>query len=61
MLNSNSSKYYSWRDLSYQSFYQVVDTVVEDIQSLLWIDTNKAKRRVKGDQLEKLTYKLFME
>jgi len=56
MLNSNSSKYYSWRDLSYQSFYQVVDTVVEDIQSLLWIDTNKAKRRVKGDQLEKLTY-----
>ena len=58
MLDSNTYDYraYSWRDMIYQTFYQVVDTVVEDIQSLVWENTNKARRRVKGDQLEKLTY-----
>ena len=56
MLDSNSSKDYSWRHLSYHNFYQVVDVVVEDIQSLVWVATGKAKRRLKGNQLEKLTY-----
>ena len=56
MLDSNSYEDYSWREVSYHSFYQVVDTVVEDIQSLIWVATGKAKRRLKGDQLEKLTY-----
>ena len=58
MLDSNTYDYraYSWRDMIYQTYHQVVDTVVEDIQSLVWENTNKARRRVKGDQLEKLTY-----
>ena len=56
MLDSNNSKDYSWRHLSYHNFYQVVDVVVEDIQSLVWVATGKAKRRLKGNQLEKLTY-----
>ena len=56
MLDSNNSKDYSWRHLSYHNFYEVVDVVVEDIQSLVWVATGKAKRRLKGDQLEKLTY-----
>ena len=54
MLDSNNSKDYSWRHLSYHNFYQVVDVVVEDIQSLVWVATGKAKRRLKGNQLEKL-------
>ena len=53
---SHSYKVYSWREVSYHSFYKVVDTVVEDAQSLIWVATGKAKRRLKGDQLEKLTY-----
>ena len=56
MLDSNSYEDYSWREVSYYGFYQVVDTVVEDIQSLKWVATGKAKRRLKGNQLEKLTY-----
>ena len=54
--DSNSCKDYSWRDVSYHSLYQVADTVLEDIQSLIWVANGKAKRRLKGDQLEKLTY-----
>ena len=58
MLDSNNYDYkaYSWRDITYKTFHQVVDTVVEDIQSLVWGYTGKTKRRLKGDQLEKLTY-----
>lgn len=56
MLNSNNYKDYPWREVSYHSFYQAVDTIVEDIQSHIWVATGKAKRRLKGDQLEKLTY-----
>ena len=56
MLDSNSYEDYSRREVSYYGFYQVVDTVVEDIQSLKWVATGKAKRRLKGNQLEKLTY-----
>ena len=56
MLDSNSYKDYPWREVSYHSFYQAADNVVEDIQSLVWAATGKAKRRLKGDQLEKLTY-----
>lgn len=56
MPDSHSYKDYSWREVSYHSFYQVADTVVEDVQSLIWVATGKAKRRLKGDQLEKLTY-----
>ena len=56
MLDSISYKDYSWREVSYHSFFQVSDTVVEDIQSLIWVATGKAKRRLKGNQLEKLTY-----
>tara|TARA_B110000208_G_C11346120_1_gene275686 strand:+ start:204 stop:467 length:264 start_codon:yes stop_codon:yes gene_type:complete len=56
MSESNSYKDYSWRDLRYHHFYQVADTVVEDIQDLVWKTTGKTKRRLKGNQLEKLTY-----
>ena len=56
MLNSNSYTDYSWREVRYNSFYQVVDTVVEDIQNHIWVDTGKAKRRLRGVRLEMLTY-----
>jgi hypothetical protein len=56
MLDSNGPEDYSWRELRYHDFYQVVDTLVEEIQSLVWKDTGNVKLRVKGDQLEKLTY-----
>ena len=56
MLDSNNYKDYSWRDLSYHSFYQVVDAIVEDIQNLVWVATGKTRRRLKGNQLKKLTY-----
>ena len=56
MPDSHSYKDYSWREVSYHSFYKVADTVVGDVQSLIWVATGKAKRRLKGDQLEKLTY-----
>lgn len=56
MLSSNSYKAYPWREVSYHSFYQAADNVVEDIQNLVWVATGKVKRRLKGDQLEKLTY-----
>ena len=48
MPDSNSYKDYSWRNLSYHSFYQVVDAIVENIQSVVWKDTGKAKRRLKA-------------
>ena len=32
---------YGWRDLQYQKFYEVVDHVTEDIQSLEWSATGK--------------------
>ena len=49
-------KAFSWRDITYKILYQVVDTVEEDIQSLIWSYTGKTKRRLKGNKLEKLTY-----
>ena len=39
---------YSWRTLRYQRFYQIADQVVDEVQDLVWADTGKAKRRVKG-------------
>ena len=49
MLDSNGPEDYSWRELRYHDFYQVVDTLVEEIQSLVWKNTGNVKRRVKGD------------
>ena len=40
MLDSNSYKDYPWREVSYHSFYQAADNVVEDIQSLVWVATD---------------------
>ena len=56
MLDSNSLKEYPWRHVRYQRFYQVADTIVDEVQNLVWRDTGKIKRRVKGDGLKKLTY-----
>ena len=45
-----------WRDTGYYRFYEVVDQLVHVLQEHLWIKTGKAKRRVKGDGLQKLYY-----
>lgn len=47
---------YGWRELQYQKFYEVVDQVTEDIQSLEWSTTGKSMRRLRGLQLERLSY-----
>ena len=52
MLNSNNYTDYSWREVRYHSFYQVVDTVVKDIQNHIWVATGTAKKRLKGARLE---------
>jgi hypothetical protein len=44
-----------WRDERYARFYEVVDTLVEEILDVTWED-GKKKRRLKGDQLTKLRY-----
>jgi len=44
-----------WRDERYARFYEVVDTLVEEILDIRWED-GKKKRRLKGDQLTKLRY-----
>jgi len=46
----------SWRDARYHRFYEVVDQLVDELQKHVWVKTGKAKRRVKGDGLEKLHY-----
>jgi hypothetical protein len=46
----------SWRDARYHRFYEVVDQLVDELQEHVWVKTGKAKRRLKGDGLEKLYY-----
>jgi len=46
----------SWRDARYHRFYEVVDQLVHELQEHVWVKTGKAKRRLKGDGLEKLHY-----
>ena len=46
----------SWRDARYHRFYDVVDQLVDELQEHVWVKTGKAKRRLKGDGLEKLYY-----
>ena len=46
----------SWRDTRYRKFYEVVDQLVHELQEHVWAKTGKAKRRLKGDGLEKLHY-----
>ena len=46
----------SWRDARYHRFYEVVDQLVHELQEHVWFKTGKAKRRLKGDGLEKLHY-----
>ena len=46
----------SWRDTRYRKFYEVVDQLVHELQEHVWAETGKAKRRLKGDGLEKLHY-----
>ena len=46
----------SWRDARYHRFYEVVDQLVDELQKHVWVKTGKAKRRLKGDGLEKLHY-----
>ena len=46
----------SWRDTRYHRFYEVVDQLVDELQEHVWSETGKAKRRLKGDGLEKLHY-----
>lgn len=44
-----------WRQPRYQRFHDIVDSVVEDILDLTW-EGGKKKRRLRGEQLDKLTY-----
>ena len=46
----------SWRYARYHRFYAVVDQLVDELQKHVWVKTGKAKRRLKGDGLEKLHY-----
>ena len=46
----------SWRDIRYRRFYEVVDQLTHQLQEHVWVKTGKAKRRLKGDGLEKLNY-----
>ena len=46
----------SWRDRKYHRFYEVVDQLVDELQDHVWVKKGKAKRRLKGDGLEKLFY-----
>jgi hypothetical protein len=46
----------SWRDHKYHRFYEVVDQLVHELQEHVWFKSGKAKRRLKGDGLEKLHY-----
>jgi hypothetical protein len=46
----------SWRNTRYRKFYEVVDQLIHELQEHVWIKTGKAKRRLKGDGLEKLHY-----
>ena len=46
----------SWRDTRYHRFYEVVDQLVHELLEHVWVKTGKAKRRLKGDGLEKLHY-----
>jgi hypothetical protein len=44
----------SKRERRYRRFFQIVDEVVEEIQTHTWMKTGMAKRRVRGEQLLKL-------
>ena len=46
----------SWRDTRYHRFYEVVDQLEHELQEHVYVKTGKAKRRLKGDGLEKLHY-----
>ena len=46
----------SWRDHKYHRFYTVVDQLVDELQEHVWAKSGKAKRKLKGDGLEKLHY-----
>ena len=46
----------SWRDRRYKRFYEVTDFLVNRIQEHVWLDSGKAKRRLRGSDLEKLHY-----
>ena len=54
--NQSNSSGLAWRDAQYQRFYEVVDQLVAELQEHVWVKTGKAKRRVLGDGLDKLTY-----
>ena len=44
MLDSNRLKEYPWRHVRYQRFYQVADTIVDEVQNLVWRDTGKLRK-----------------
>ncbi|ATF16810.1 hypothetical protein [Phaeobacter gallaeciensis] len=44
----------SKREQRYRRFFQIVDEVAEEIQAHRWAETGTTKRRVRGEQLQKL-------
>ena len=54
--STNSVISLSWRDKRYQRFYEIIDRLVSELQEHVWRETNKRKRRLTGNDLDKLHY-----
>ena len=59
-VNKNDSLKLTWRDKRYHRFYEVVDQLVHKLQEHVWVKTGEARRRLKGDGLEKLNYSVSL-
>lgn len=47
---------FNWRDTRYKRFYSIIDEVVLEIQEHTWKKTNRRKRKLRAEALERLTY-----
>ena len=45
-----------WRSKRYLRFYSITDQIVDELQNHIWIKTERAKRRLKGSDLDALKY-----
>lgn len=46
----------SWRDKRYLRFYEIVNLLVHELQEHVWLKTGNRKRRLAGNDLDKLHY-----
>ena len=54
--STNSVISLSWRDKRYQRFYEIIDRLVNQLQEHVWRENGKRKRRLAGNDLDKLHY-----